>query len=395
MLSFLLHLSLLAPGEPIADPPAVAAPPAPRGRFAALALRVDGPGLEDLSAALRLRLPQTAIGPELPPGCEGSPCPEAPEHAFAYVRSGLPTSTRHAIGVITSDGRAFFREVDTGADPPARVLASVLANLIRSIEQGAVAPDRTDVPLPARGEAPLLPGEEPPTQEVPVPEPPAEATPEEAVPEDIPTREVPKGPASVPADRSPPPPRPRWEISLAPRLDVGLSLGPPRFGVILAAAGGGVALDVRSPGGGLVGGEVRVLGGLRNGHVLARVRLAVMGGYALRRGPFELITALGVSIEPWWVTPAADLAEVRGAMRPLFGGHLRVAPGLHVPLSRGPLRGLRVGPRLELAGSFLVDDGARVAGVSLAGDSRTRLFRLGGLELHAGLELALWFGRAR
>ena len=73
---------------------------------------------------------------------------------------------------------------------------------------------------------------------------------------------------------------------------------------------------------------------------------------------------------------------------------LRTTPGLYLAQDRGPLRALRIGPRLELGGSFLVDDGPRVAGISEQRDtSNAQLFRLGGLELSLGLELTLWFGR--
>ena len=51
--------------------------------------------------------------------------------------------------------------------------------------------------------------------------------------------------------------------------------------------------------------------------------------------------------------------------------------------------GLRIGPRLELGSAFVVDGGARIVG--LADTTGAPRFRLGGLELSIGLELALQF----
>lgn len=59
---------------------------------------------------------------------------------------------------------------------------------------------------------------------------------------------------------------------------------------------------------------------------------------------------------------------------------------------RGPLAGVRVGPRLELGGSFVIDNGAKVVG--LADPAGVPQFRLGGLEMSLGLELSLQFSVA-
>ena len=343
-------------GTPVAAP-----------RFTALVLRLEGPALGEIGPALALRLPDLPIVTEAPPG--------AAPFVFVAVRSDPRAPARHQIGVITSDGEAFFREVDTGADAPARVLASVLANLLFSIAEGSVRPDRTDFEIPAEGGASPGPA---PAGPVPTPLPPQPAT---AV-----------KPPPVPRD-TPKPTPPGWQYGLVATGVIGVAVGAPSFGPPVNGGGGSLGLDARGPRGALVGGELRLLGRGAEDHRLVRMRLTALAGYVLRRGRFELPLALGVTVEPWWVSPVTAVTATRGA-RPLVGGLLRVSPGLHIERSRGPLRAIRLGPRLELAGSFAIDDGARVVGVSLGqGDPNRALFRLGGLEFNAGLELALWFGR--
>lgn len=358
--------SSAAPAEPV---PAVPPGPVPTdistgtpvARFTALVLRLEGPALGDLGPALALRLPDLPIVVEAPPG--------AAAFVFVAVRSDPRAPARHQIGVITSDGEAYFREVDTGADPPARVLASVLANLLFSIAEGTVRPDRTDVEVPPEGGA--LPGPAP----APAPEPAPAMTPQ-----------------PVPRDSQRPAP-PGWQYGLVATGVIGVAAGAPSFGPAINGGGGSLGLDARGPRGALVGGELRLLGRGAGDHRLVRLRVTALAGYVVRRGRVELPLALGVTVEPWWVSPATAVTATRGA-RPLIGGLLRASPGLTFALPRGPLRALRVGPRLELAGSFSVDDGAKVVGVSLGqGDANRALFRLGGLEFNAGLELALWFGR--
>ncbi len=361
--------SARASAEPVpkdSSTPAVSTAPAePAPRLRALVLRLEGPTLADLRPALALRMPSLPIVDEAPPG--------AVPFVFVAVRSDPRAPTRHQIGLITSDGAAYFREVDTGADPPARVLASVLANLLVSIAEGSVRPDRTDVEIPTTG-APL-PDPEPAPAPI-QPAPPSAPTVSQPVPKDI-----------------PPPAAPRWQYALVAAGTLDVALGPPAFGRTLGGGGGSLGLDARSPRGALVGGELRLLGRGAEAHRLLRMRIAVLGGYVLRRGRFELPLALGLTFEPWWVGPASDVAATRGA-RPLLGALFRVAPGVHIERPRGALRGVRIGPRLELAGSFAVDDGAKIVGVSLGqGADNRALFRLGGLELNVGLEVALWFGR--
>jgi hypothetical protein len=103
---------------------------------------------------------------------------------------------------------------------------------------------------------------------------------------------------------------------------------------------------------------------------------------------------LALAIEPWWTTRTGAAAPVfSGASetrrRPLLGGYLRLTPAVRIAVKRGPLVGVRVGPRVELGGAFVVDGGAQVVG--LADTGGTPRFRLGGLELSLGLEIALQF----
>ena len=337
--------------------------------FTALVLRSEGPDLAPLDDALSLRLPDLPVAAETP--ANGAP------FVFVAVRADPNAPTRHQVGVITSDGRAYFREVDVGADPPARVLASVIANLLLSIAEGTVRPDRTDVPIPPPEADPL-----------PAADPPAEPGPKDSLPQVVPEDRIPPRPA--PETGAPPPP-PRWQFAPVLLGGAGFGLGSPDFGRALTGGGGSLGLDARAPAGALVGLELRALGQRADGLTLARLRVAALAGYALRRGRFELPVALGLSVEPWWVAPATASSATRGA-RPLLGALLRVSPGLYLERPRGPLRALRVGPRLELAGSFLIDGGAHVGGVSrMTATGTQQLFRLGGLELHLGLEIALWF----
>ena len=189
---------LLAPVP--ADSPAGAAPPlspVPKDRrFGALVLRAEGPALAELGPALTLRLPDLPVVRESP--TDGAP------FVFVAVRTDPAVPVRHQIGVITSDGAAYFREVDTGADPPARLLASVLANLLVAIAEGTVAPDRTDVAIPPPDAA--LPGPAPAPQVAPEPTPPV----------------VPP-PQPVPRASTPAAPRPTWEYGPVARGGLGLT----------------------------------------------------------------------------------------------------------------------------------------------------------------------------
>ncbi|HEY0134592.1 MAG TPA: hypothetical protein VGB85_10940, partial [Nannocystis sp.] len=208
-----------APAPAVSGDSSSPTPAAPR--FTALVLRLEGPVLADLGPALALRLPDLPIVAEAPPG--------AAPFVFVAVRSDPRAPSRHQLGVITSDGAAYFREVDTGADAPARVLASVLANLLFSIAEGTVQPDRTDVEIPPQ-DAPLPDPEAPPAEPTTTPTPPPAPAVEQPVPKD-----------------SPAPAPPRWDLGLVTSGVLGVPVGPPGFGPALAGGGGSLGLDARGP----------------------------------------------------------------------------------------------------------------------------------------------------
>lgn len=342
------------------------------------AARAEIAGFDEAAvlAALRLRLPR------LPIERHGGPPPTESPHL--YLQLLRAADDRGAIRVITSDGRAYERAFAIEIGQEVRVAASTAANLIFAVEQGAVAPDQEDVAIP------------PPTlADEPAPPPEPEPAPVPVVPPDM---SEPPGPKEqVPKDTRPP--GPRWELGLGLHAAVALGVGPPRYAGPLAGGGGGLGLEVRSPRGVAAALEVRGIGQTDDGVGLGRLRVAVAAGYALRRGRFELPILVGLAIEPWWITRAGERAPLLAvgdddvlARPPLFGGFLRLSPGYRVPLARRSLVGLRVGPRIELGGSFVVDDhdGARVVGLAdTIGQPR---FRVGGLELSLGFELALQFG---
>jgi hypothetical protein len=323
------------------------------------ALRVEVVGFaeEAVLAALRLRLPRLEVARHADP-------PGAPPDAF--VRVSRSAADAGEIQVIAADGRAYARRFAVEVEQEVRVVATTTANLLFAVEQGTLPPDREGVAMP-------------------------DAPSERTAP-----RAVTTGPAEGTTPRTPPRPRAatRWELALAVHGAAALAVGPPRAGGALAAGGGGLGLEVRAPRGAALALELRGAG-VRGDEVgAARLRVAVGAGYVLRRGRFELPVLLALAVEPWWATlggrGAPVFAGAAAARRsPLIGGYLRVEPALRVALARGPVRGLRIGPRIELGGSFVVDGGARVA--VLADAEGTPQVRLGGLELAVGVGAALQF----
>ena len=361
------------------SPAARAAAPAPAGAPAQAqqqefrAARVEIVGFHEAAvlAALRLRLPR------LPIERHGGPTPtEAP---YVYIEISRAADTTGNLRAITSDGRAYERSFTIEIGQEVRVAASTAASLLFSIEEGVLAPDRKDVAIP---EAPAT-IEEPPVIEEPTPVIEAPVTIEE-LPAPIQAAKPMPAPASSASG---------WELIAGSHGAALLGLGT-RYGGALAGAGGGLALELRSPRGVAAALELRGVGRTDAGLGVGRLRVAVAGGYTLRRGRFELPMLLGLAVEPWWTTRAGSSAPIfsgpaEAARRPLLGGYLRITPAARLALKRGRLVGLRIGPRLELGGAFVIDDGARIVG--LADNSGTQRFRLGGLELSLGLELALLF----
>lgn len=340
------------------------------------AARADIRGFDEAAvlAALRLRLPR------LPIERHGGAAPTETPHL--YLQLTRAADERGTIRVITSDGRAYERSFAVEIGQEVRVAASTAANLIFAVEQGAVTPDAEDVAIPPPAVATTPEPTEPAPEPAPEPEPPPVQTqatgPKEPVYEDMSER-------------------PRWDLGVGLHAAAVLGVGPPAYGGALAGGGGGLGLEVRSPRGFAAALEARAIGQTEAGSGLGRLRVAIAAGYALRRGSFELPILVGLAIEPWWITRAGERAplleagddDVQGRP-PLLGGFLRLSPGWRAQPS--PRLGLRVGPRIELGGSFAIDDhdGARVVG--LADAAGTPRFRVGGMELSLGLELTLQFG---
>ena len=321
------------------------------------AARVEIVGFAEAAvlAALRLRLPR------LPIERHGGSTPEQSPYVYLAIERTAADAGR--LRAITSDGHAYERSFSIEIGQEVRVVASTAASLLFAIEEGVVAPDRKDVAIPE------------PIAGPPVVEPVAEPIVEPIV-------------EPVPAPARP------WELAAVLHGAALLGLGPPSFAGAFAAAGGGLGLELRSPRGAAAALELRGLGRSDGGLGLGRLRIGLAGGYTLRRGRFELPMLLGLAIEPWWTTRSGGSAAVFSGQaevsrRPLLAAYLRLSPALRIAVKRGPLVGLRIGPRLELGGAFVVDDGAQVVGLKDIGG--TERFRLGGLELSLGLELGFQF----
>lgn len=338
--------------------PAPAGPPATSAIEAAL-VRGEEPLLAEVERALRVRLPSLTFvrqGSELPEGTG--------LRAFVELRRTSPTQVE--VALILSDGRAYFRTVDTDAESPARPVAGALALLIAAIEDDSIAPDQRDVPVPPAIAAPeptpkVAPPACPPVQPCPQPEP----------------------------VKPPAPPT----VELAPVLRSGAMFG---LGPLAGTRGAmfGLGLDVRWRGGAMVAADVHAITAAIDGLPLSRARVAAGAGYALRRGAFEL-PIVGMVGAEWWGVPGAGEVSRRGpnaAIRPLIGGGLRLSPGVLVRV--GAVR-LRAGARVELWGSGEPGPGglrqpvvARPGGAAWMG--------VGGAELSIGIELAIWIaGRRR
>jgi len=338
--------------------------PAPRTQeIRAVLLRPTGLEAAALLEALQLRSPQRDLA--VPPW------PERPAERFGLyaVATVRPEGEAIAVSVVLSDGRAYYRVLEASPSDAPRVAASAIANLLAAIEEDALPPDEEDVPLP-------------PEQE-PTPEP-------------TPTSEPKTAPAPKPTPKpTPKPPAPLQPLELE-AIAAGtatLAVGPPAPGGF-AGGGGLLLLELRWPRGPLVSLGVRSSWHRPAPLTVGRTRISVGGGYAWRRKRFELRTTVALDVEPWG-------ARRDGAREPVLypdgqrrdrglqlGGHLRLSPGWRFELRSG--LALRVGPRIELAGSALAQAAgiARLLVADAAGE-RSVVARVGGLELSAGLELGL------
>lgn len=372
MLSLLLSLAsslVAAPRPRPAEPAPSAEVETAEPRLERGVLRVEQIDRAAFVEALALRVPHLRLE------AMGEGTAPSPDESVAFVDlrpAGAPAedgTRRFVLTIVVSDGRAFDREVDVGADEtePTRLLASTVANLLLAIEAGTVRADRDDVPLPTLEPAP----------------PPCECPPPSCPPTDQPSETGPAEPTPAPASR----------LELAPVVAVSsvLGLGAPALADRFAAAGGAAGLHARLRRGAFFGTELRLSGrGHASGPRLLRLRVALGAGYRLRRGPLSLDASLWGTVEPWWVRGA----PVDPPPRPLWGLAARVSPALWIPeLGDRPLA-LRVGPVVELATSGSFGEEGAVAGSVVIRDGAGALGRLrvGGLELTTGLSASLWFG---
>lgn len=366
-----LLVGLVASGAPEASTPASSAPTdapvfapgsteLPSLVFVASEGGLDGPALE---AELAMRMPELRVT-----RLEGV----APSEPYLYIQARRETGKLHRIAVIVSDGRAYYEHLDVGdAGSPERVVASSIANLLFSIESGAVEPDQLDVELPlvksAEGEGEDTKGED------------TEGEGEDTKDEDT---------AGEVQDT------PRVEIGLVLGLGQASGLGPPRFADAHLGWHGTLELDLRTRRGLLAFIEFRPGGATKANYRLTRLQTGLGLGYAWRGPKIELAVAATAAVSPWLVASEGQVEPIRSldsealGRPPLLAFGLRLSPGYFVTLERGAARAMRIGPRFEATGGFVTRPAPRVAGlVSLDGEE---LFRLGGVELFVGFELCLW-----
>lgn len=334
-------------------------------------VRAEGLDRSALAAALALRVPGARVA-----GCEASDVPEdmspicATTPATQDVQEDMPCETacsrarlrREGAALIVEvrgpDGRIYRRSAAADGGDPERAAATSLAHLLAAIEEGSAA---KDVVIEAASPAA--------TRVAPPP----------AAPVCLPSAvAAPAGPKRE--DEAP-------RSELGPRVGlVGLlGVGPPAGLAGWLGEGGLFGVELRRRRGLLVDLELRGIGA-RDGDVrLGRVRVAAAIGYGLRRGLFELRTRAAVTVEPWWTASRGGRAEAGGT---LLGAALAVAPGLTAALA--PRVRVFVGLRLEAAYGLDARRGAIVQLVEPGGAPR---FRVGGLELAAGAEIGVRWGR--
>ncbi|MCA9716838.1 MAG: hypothetical protein KC468_19355, partial [Myxococcales bacterium] len=193
-----------------------------------------------------------------------------------------------------------------------------------------------------------------------------------------------------PAPELDPDPAPRP----APRVELGVDLSPA-FSVVLApgriqglsGGGGELRLLARAPIGATAGVGLRLLTRAAGDAGLLRSRVLFAGGYTLRLGEVEVAALAGFTLEPWRLL-GGEAAGERDSPPLLLGALASASVGYRIQPARRPGLHLRVGGRLELAGSALLS-GQAAELRDAATDAL--LVGVGGLELALGLDLALWF----
>lgn len=371
MSGLLLSASVLLAAPALAEPPreTTSGPVDSALRVTTILVRPGAPGGDGLLDDLRLRLPAIVIGVQ--------PASQPPEGLAVYVvLHDLAEADAWALELVTSDGRGFDRVLQMEAEwtrtERRRFAAANIAQLIEGVEAGTLPPDREAAApsqvcevctTPGPPEVILIPG----NVQVQCPDPPPE----------------------------PPAPARRWRLGVWAAPTAVLGLGEPDDRSRFAGGGGLLGLVARAPSGVLILTEVR---GLRASSSaldasLGRARISLGSGAVLRAGGGELEFQGALSVEPWWLRRGGESVAVPGR-GPALGAWARVVAGA---VWEWRTTSLRVGGWTELAVSGVVgDDGVQVAGVSLetvdgGQTTRTPTFRVGGVEVSAGLQLQVAF----
>jgi hypothetical protein len=331
--------------------------PAPSDAIAIVVL--DSASIDDeLRAELELRTGGRSLAPS-------DTLVDVPSERFAWVGVS-PSGSQRLLEVVLSDGRAYSRLVDAPPGQLARATAGALVNMLDAIEDGRLAPERTGVAVPL-----VLPTAEPPP---PAPTP------------------APIQPSPIRPSPSSEPTPPTWW--LGPRIggEVVFGVGPPVSERGLVAGGATLGVDAMHRRGGLVAADVRVAGRSTDALQVLRIRVALGGGWVLRRGRFALPLRAAISIEPL-VSRGATLRDRDGASaspRPLVGGLIHGSPSV-VWWLRSGRAAVRASIELELAASMEARAKPGVVRYVEAGDTARGLGRVGGVELAAGLGVGAWF----
>ena len=321
---------------------------------------VDGLDAPALESEIAMRMPELRVR-----SFDGT----RPTEPFMYIQAWREADKVHRIAIIFSDGRAYYEHLDVGeAGSPERVLASAIVNLLVSIGSGAIEPDQHGVTTPLTTEP--EPEHEPEPEQEPQPQP------------------------VLDADPDPKPPEPKVELSVSLGLGQATGLGAPRFADAHLGFFGSLELSLRTRRGLFVALEFRPGGSSSQAFRLTRLQTELGLGYAFRIPNLEFVVATTVAVSAWLVSSegrAEPVTRLDGSVPgrpPLLAFGLRLSPGYRAEFERGTLRSLRVGPRLEATGGFVTSAPPRIAG--LQSSSGEELFRLGGVELFAGIELTLW-----